>query len=72
MSDYNREKANEILKSGMADLISFGRLFIANPDLPKRFALNATLNEPDSSTFYDGDERGYTDYPFLNRVVGES
>ncbi len=70
--DYNREEANEILKSGMADLISFGRLFIANPDLPKRFALNATLNEPDSSTFYDGDERGYTDYPFLNCVVGES
>lgn len=71
--DYNRKKANEILESGMADLISFGRLFIANPDLPKRFALNATLNEPDGSTFYDGDERGYTDYPFLNREsVGES
>ncbi len=65
--DYNREKANQILKSGMADLISFGRLFIANPDLPQRFAVNASLNEPDSSTFYDGDERGYTDYPFLNR-----
>ncbi|MGB3650733.1 MAG: alkene reductase [Rivularia sp. (in: cyanobacteria)] len=65
--DYSREKANEILKSGVADLVSFGRLFIANPDLPQRFALDAALNEPDSSTFYDGDERGYTDYPFLNR-----
>lgn len=64
--DYNHEKANKILKSGMADLISFGRLFIANPDLPQRFAVNAPLNEPDSSTFYDGDERGYTDYAFLN------
>lgn len=71
--DYNRQKADAILTSGTADLVSFGRLFIANPDLPQRFVLDAPLNEPDSSTFYDGDERGYIDYPFLNReLVGES
>ncbi|MEQ8468535.1 MAG: hypothetical protein RIC07_33800 [Coleofasciculus sp. E1-EBD-02] len=37
----------------------------ANPDLPKRFKLNAPLNDYDRSTFYRGDEHGYTDYPFL-------
>ncbi|MEO1761875.1 MAG: alkene reductase [Cyanobacteria bacterium J06629_18] len=66
--DYNRERGNEILASGNADLVSFGRTFLANPDLPKRLALNAPLNEPDSSTFYDGDEKGYTDYPTLEEL----
>lgn len=62
---YTASRGDRVLKSGEADLVSFGRTFLANPDLPKRFALNAALNEPDSSTFYDGDEQGYTDYPFL-------
>ena len=66
--DYNREKGNAVLDSGNADLVSFGRTFIANPDLPERLANNAPLNEPDPSTFYGGDETGYTDYPFVNEL----
>lgn len=62
---YDRAKGDAVLASSSADLVSFGRKFLANPDLPKRFELNAPLNEPDPSTFYDGDERGYTDYPSL-------
>lgn len=62
---YDCAKGDAVLASGSADLVSFGRTFLANPDLPKRFALNAALNEPDSATFYDGDEWGYTDYSFL-------
>ncbi|RUR85830.1 alkene reductase [Chlorogloeopsis fritschii PCC 9212] len=61
--DYTLEKGNTVLARGEADLVSFGRLFIANPDLPQRFALNAPLNQPDPSTFYGGTEKGYTDYP---------
>ena len=63
--DYNRERGDEVLQSGNADLVSFGRTFIANPDLPKRLALDAPLNEPDPKTFYGGGEKGYTDYPRL-------
>jgi len=62
---YNRETAEQALKSGHADMVAFGQLFIANPDLPERFALDAPLNEPDQATFYGGDEKGYTDYPAL-------
>jgi N-ethylmaleimide reductase len=60
---YTLERANEAIDSGRADLVSFGRLFIANPDLPHRFAVGAPLSEPNESTFYGGGERGYTDYP---------
>ena len=63
---YDRTRANAALAAGDADAVAFGSLFIANPDLPLRFALNAPLNVPDASTFYGGDERGYTDYPFLH------
>jgi N-ethylmaleimide reductase len=62
---YDREQGNAVLAAGDADLVAYGRLFIANPDLPERFALNAPLNTPDRSTFYGGDERGYIDYPSL-------
>jgi len=62
---YDREQGNAVLASGDADLVAFGRLFISNPDLPLRFALNAPLNQYDRSTFYGGDERGYIDYPAL-------
>lgn len=62
---YDRDSGNAVLAAGDADLVAYGRLFIANPDLPKRFALNAPLNTPDRLTFYGGDERGYTDYPAL-------
>lgn len=63
--DYDHPKGDSLLKSGDADLVSFGKLFIANPDLPKRFELNASLNAPNPRTFYGPDEKGYTDYPFL-------
>ncbi|MDX2935516.1 alkene reductase [Streptomyces ipomoeae] len=63
--EYTRETAEEALSTGKADLVSFGRPFIANPDLPERFRLGAPLNEGDHDTFYGGDERGYTDYPTL-------
>lgn len=62
---YDREKGNAIIASGGADLVSFGALFIANPDLPERFRLNAPLNQPDPATFYGGSEKGYIDYPAL-------
>jgi len=51
--------------AGEADAVAFGRMFIANPDLPKRFASGAALNKPDGATFYSGGARGYTDYPAL-------
>lgn len=65
---YNREMANAVISRGDASLVAFGRLFIANPDLPKRFALDAPLNEPDRSTFYTKDEKGYVDYPSLEEL----
>ncbi len=66
---YDRDRALAALQSGEADLIAFGALFIANPDLPLRLARNASLNVPDVSTFYGGNEKGYTDYPFLDSEV---
>jgi N-ethylmaleimide reductase len=63
---YDKARADAALASGYADLVAFGALFIANPDLPERFARNAPLNAPDQSTFYGGNEKGYTDYPFLS------
>lgn len=62
---YDLARANAAIASGAADLVSFGALFIANPDLAARFAAGAELNTPDTETFYGGDERGYTDYPFM-------
>jgi N-ethylmaleimide reductase len=63
--DYDHPKGDSILANGDADLVSFGKLFLANPDLPKRFELDASLNTPDPKTFYAPDEKGYSDYPFL-------
>ncbi|HUF22046.1 MAG TPA: alkene reductase [Burkholderiales bacterium] len=62
---YTRQRANQALANGDADLVAFGSMFLANPDLPARFARNAPLNEPDRSSFYGGTEKGYTDYPAL-------
>lgn len=62
---YTADEARERIAAGKADLVTFGRPFIANPDLPERFRLGAPLNEWDDSTFYGGDERGYIDYPSL-------
>ena len=63
---YTRETGEKELEKGIAKMISYGVLFISNPDLPKRFELNANLNTPDHTTFYGGGENGYTDYPTLN------
>jgi len=63
---YNYAKAVACLEQGRADLIAFGRLFLANPDLPQRFRRGAQLNQPDESTFYGGAEHGYVDYPTLD------
>jgi N-ethylmaleimide reductase len=60
---FDRERAEAVLRAGMADAVSFGKPFLANPDLPRRFELRAPLNAPDVKTFYGGDARGYTDYP---------
>ncbi|WOK97388.1 12-oxophytodienoate reductase 5 [Canna indica] len=63
---YDREEGNRVVGEGYTDLVAFGRLFLANPDLPKRFELNAALNKYDRRTFYTPDPVvGYTDYPFL-------
>ena len=62
---YTKETANAVLAAGEADLISFGSSFLANPDLPERFRRDAPLNAPDPETFYQGGEKGYTDYPAL-------
>jgi 2,4-dienoyl-CoA reductase-like NADH-dependent reductase (Old Yellow Enzyme family) len=66
---FSFETANQAVLAGEADAVAFGKLFIANPDLPKRFALRAPLNTPDSSTFYGSGPRGYTDYPALGDNV---
>jgi N-ethylmaleimide reductase len=63
--EYTRESGEEALQEGRADLVAYGRLFLANPDLPERFAEDAELNEPDPSTFYGGGAEGYIDYPSL-------
>jgi len=62
---YDLMRANTTLAAGDADLIAFGTLCLANPDLPERFARNAPLNTPDPDTFYGGTAKGYTDYPAL-------
>lgn len=62
---YTKETANAALASGEADLVSFGSSFLANPDLPLRLREDAPLNAPDPETFYQGEEKGYTDYPSL-------
>jgi 2,4-dienoyl-CoA reductase-like NADH-dependent reductase (Old Yellow Enzyme family) len=62
---FTLESGNAILSSGDGDAVAFGVPFLANPDLPKRFAQNAALNAPDPGTFYADGAKGYTDYPSL-------
>lgn len=62
---FKAESGAAAVESGHADLIAYGRWWIANPDLPKRFAVGAPLTPYDRNTFYAGGEKGYTDYPFL-------
>ncbi|UII26766.1 alkene reductase [Fulvivirga maritima] len=63
---YGRDTAEAELEKGIASVVSFGTLFLANPDLPKRFELQTELNEPDRDTMFGGDAGGYIDYPFLS------
>jgi len=65
---FTRCSAHAIIEAGNADLIAFGRDFIANPDLPERFRRGVALNPYDRSTFYGGDARGYTDYPIYEQI----
>ncbi|MFZ1547040.1 MAG: hypothetical protein WAT12_08050, partial [Candidatus Nitrotoga sp.] len=60
------------LQQGKADLIAFGRKFLANPDLPERFRTRAQLNIADQTTFYGGSTKGYTDYTSLAQERGET
>jgi N-ethylmaleimide reductase len=66
---YTTKMAVDVLQSGLADAVAFGRMFIANPDLPERVRLGAKFNAFDRSTAYGGGERGYTDYPALGEMV---
>lgn len=62
---FTKQTAQHALDTGEADAVAWGQLFIANPDLPARFKLDAPLNAPDPSTFYAPGPEGYIDYPSL-------
>ncbi len=62
---FTRDSAEATLAAGDADAVAFGKLFIANPDLPERYRAGAALNAPDPATFYSPGEAGYADYPAL-------
>ena len=64
---YDKELAERTLAEARADLVAFGKLFIANPDLVRRLRENVVLNAPDKTTFYGGHAKGYTDYPTAAR-----
>ncbi|MDW5267729.1 MULTISPECIES: alkene reductase [Acidobacteriaceae] len=61
----DQQTGQQLLDEGKADAVAFGKLFIANPDLPARFAKHAPLNRPEPNTFYAPGRHGYTDYPSL-------
>ena len=69
---FDLDTAEAWLREGRADIIAFGRKFIANPDLPRRFRERAPLNADDPSTYYGGGAKGYTDYPTLAQQAGEA
>ncbi len=62
---FTKKTGEQVLAAGDADAVAFGVQFIANPDLPRRFALDAPLNEPNPATFYASGPEGYIDYPVL-------
>jgi len=68
-SDYDWEEARDRVAAGEADAVSIGRPFVANPDMVRRVALGAPLNEGDPSTYYSGGAAGYVDYPLLDEAV---
>jgi N-ethylmaleimide reductase len=68
---FQSNTAARWLREGKADLIAFGRKFIANPDLPERLRAGVAFNTDDPTTYYGGGEKGYTDYPSLAQDRGE-
>lgn len=66
---YDKARGNAAIAEGKADLIAFGKLFIANPDLVSRFLFDAPLAHLNQETLYGGAEKGYTDYPLLSTVA---
>jgi N-ethylmaleimide reductase len=68
---FEADSAARWLREGLADLIAFGRKFLANPDPPERLRIGAPLNKDDPTTYYGGGEKGYTDYPSLAQDRGE-
>ncbi len=66
---YDKQRAEQALANGDADLVAFGVPYLANPDLVYRFQNDLPLNEADQDTFYGGDEKGYTDYSFAEEKV---
>jgi N-ethylmaleimide reductase len=69
---FDKQSANQAIVEGRADLIAFGKPFIANPDLVIRLFLDAPLMEPNRATLYGGGEAGYTDYPLLRSLSGKT
>jgi 2,4-dienoyl-CoA reductase-like NADH-dependent reductase (Old Yellow Enzyme family) len=69
---FTRETASQVVAAGEADAVAFGVPFLANPDLPERFHLNAPLNQPDQSTFYAPGPKGYIDYPFMKPTASST
>ncbi len=66
--ELTKEQGAQLLAANEADAISYGRLYIANPDLVERLAVEAPFNEPDASKFYGGGREGYLDYPTLEEL----
>ena len=68
-SDYGAANALTVIASGVADAVAFGRTFLANPDLPERFRVDAPLNDDVMATWYSQGPEGYVDYPSLNELA---
>jgi N-ethylmaleimide reductase len=60
---YNAETAKQVVATGLADAVAFGRFYISNPDVPRKIKEGIPFTPYDRSTFYGGSEKGYTDYP---------
>ncbi|MFM0250757.1 alkene reductase [Paraburkholderia sediminicola] len=67
--NYDKARAEWVISSGYADLVAFGRPFVANPDFPHRLGNDLPLASFDGSTLFGGDDRGYTDYPSLSQTA---
>ncbi|RQS14624.1 hypothetical protein DIE07_04930 [Burkholderia sp. Bp9002] len=67
--DFDRANGNRLIDAGLVDMVAFGRPFIANPDLPERFAVDAPLAEVVWPTVYGATADGYTDYPALHALT---